>query len=34
VTNFVDQPHSAIDGPQQGEIINLADRRAMNSRDA
>ena len=34
MTNFVDQPHSAIDGPQQGEIINLADRRAMNSRDA
>src|SRR6266540_7001621 len=23
--SFVDEPHSAIDGPQQGEIINLTD---------
>jgi len=34
VTDFVDQPHSAIDGPQQGEIINLTDRRAAKARDA
>src|SRR5690349_21467141 len=31
---FVDESHSAIDGPAQGEIINLADRRAENSRMA
>lgn len=30
--NFVDEPHSAIDGPRQGEIINLTDRRAERSR--
>jgi hypothetical protein len=30
--NLVDQPHAAIDCPQQGEIINLADRRAEASR--
>src|SRR5919106_4303364 len=23
--SFVDEPHSAIDGPQQGEIVNLTD---------
>lgn len=34
VTDFVDQPHSAIDGPQQGEIINLTDRRAAKARGA
>src|SRR5215211_5629437 len=34
LTNFVDAPHSAIDGPVQGEIINLADRRAEPSRAA
>jgi hypothetical protein len=34
VTNFVDAPHSAIDGPTQGEIINLTDRRADRSRSA
>jgi hypothetical protein len=28
LTSFVDEPHSAIDGPQQGEIVNLTDRRA------
>jgi uncharacterized protein len=28
VQDFVDQPHSAIEGPNQGEIINLADRGA------
>jgi len=32
--SFVDEPHSAIDGPAQGEIINLTDRRAENSRHA
>jgi uncharacterized protein len=32
--SFVDEPHSAIDGPAQGEIINLTDRRAENSRTA
>jgi hypothetical protein len=30
--SFVDEPHSAIDGPAQGEIINLTDKRAENSR--
>jgi hypothetical protein len=34
LTSFVDQPHSAIDGPGQGEIINLTDRRAGQSRAA
>jgi hypothetical protein len=32
--SFVDEPHSAIDGPQQGEIVNLTDRRAESSRVA
>jgi hypothetical protein len=32
--SFVDQPHCAIDGPEQGEIINLTDHRAENSRSA
>src|SRR5262247_4026423 len=30
--SFVDQPHAAIDGPGQGEIVNLTDRRAERSR--
>jgi hypothetical protein len=30
--SFVDDPHAAIDGPSQGEIVNLADRRAATSR--
>src|ERR1700759_4781346 len=30
--SFVDEPHSAIDGPVQGEIVNLTDKRAENSR--
>jgi hypothetical protein len=30
--NFVEEPHSAIDGPVQGEIVNLTDRRADRSR--
>jgi uncharacterized protein len=34
LASFVDQPHSAIDGPVQGEIINLTDRRAEASRAA
>src|SRR5947209_3501613 len=33
-TSFVDAPHSAIDGPAQGEIVNLTDKRAGNSRAA
>ncbi|MCK1637402.1 DUF763 domain-containing protein [Bradyrhizobium sp. 157] len=32
--SFVDEPHSAIDGPQQGEIVNLTDHRAGRSRAA
>jgi uncharacterized protein len=34
LTSFVDNPHTAIDGTGQGEIINLADRRAEASRRA
>ena len=30
--SFVDEPHAAIDGIPQGEIVNLADRRADGSR--
>src|SRR4030081_1410309 len=29
---FCDRPHSAIDGPAQGEIVNLTDKRAEASR--
>jgi len=32
--SFVEEPHKAIDGPGQGEIINLTDRRAAASRGA
>ena len=32
--NFVDEPHSAIDGPTQGKIVNLTDKRAETSRAA
>jgi hypothetical protein len=32
LTSFVDDPHTAIEGPAQGEIVNLADRRAEKSR--
>jgi hypothetical protein len=32
--SFVDEPHAAIEGPGQGEIINLTDRRAAPSRGA
>jgi hypothetical protein len=34
LASFVEQPHSAIDGPAQGEIINLTDRRAERARRA
>ena len=34
LSSFVEEPHSAIDGPQQGNIINLTDRRAGRSRNA
>ena len=30
--SFVDEPHAAIDGPLQGEIVNLTDKRAERSR--
>ena len=30
--SFVDEPHAAIEGPQQGEIVNLTDHRAETSR--
>jgi hypothetical protein len=32
--DFVDAPHSAIDGPPKGEIVNLTDHRARASRGA
>jgi len=31
--NFIDQPHTAIEGPGQGEILNLTDLRATTSRN-
>jgi uncharacterized protein len=34
LTSFVDAPHAAIEGRRQGEIVNLADRRAAASRSA
>ncbi|CCE00518.1 DUF763 domain-containing protein [Bradyrhizobium sp. STM 3809] len=34
IADFVDAPHSAIDGPVQGEIVNLTDKRAAPSRSA
>jgi hypothetical protein len=34
LTSFVDDPHTAIEGAGQGEIVNLADRRAAPSRCA
>ncbi|HET6805451.1 MAG TPA: DUF763 domain-containing protein [Frateuria sp.] len=30
--SFVDDPHAAVDGPAQGQIVNLADHRAQASR--
>jgi len=32
MNSFVDQPHAAIEGPGQGEIVNLTDHRAEPSR--
>ncbi|HEX2338828.1 MAG TPA: DUF763 domain-containing protein [Hyphomicrobiaceae bacterium] len=34
LSSFVEEPHSAIDGPTQGQIVNLTDRRAAASRSA
>jgi len=34
LTSFLDDPHAAVDGPGQGNIVNLADRRAAQSREA
>jgi uncharacterized protein len=34
LTSFIDEPHSAIDGPEQGVIVNLTDHRAEQSRGA
>jgi len=34
LTSFVDSPHAAIEGPGQGNIVNLVDRRAQASRSA
>ena len=34
ISDFVDEPHSAIEGPTQGEIVNLTDKRAAPSRAA
>jgi hypothetical protein len=34
LASFVDAPHAAIEGPHQGEIINLTDRRAAASRQS
>ncbi|RUW16767.1 DUF763 domain-containing protein [Mesorhizobium sp. M1A.F.Ca.IN.020.06.1.1] len=31
--SFVDQPHAAIEGERQGEIVNLTDHRAEKARD-
>jgi len=33
LNSFVEEPHAAIDGPQQGVIVNLTDRRAAPSRE-
>lgn len=32
--SFVDAPHTAIDGPPQGYIVNLTDRKAQQSRES
>src|SRR5262249_41162810 len=34
VQDFVNEPHAAIEGVSHGDIINLTERRAANSRDA
>jgi hypothetical protein len=33
LASFVDSPHAAIEGRDQGQIVNLADRRAVQSRE-
>ena len=33
LSSFVDQPHAAIEGEGQGNIVNLTDRRAARSRE-
>jgi hypothetical protein len=32
MTSYIDEPHAAIEGPGQGEIVNLTDHRAEASR--
>jgi uncharacterized protein len=34
LSDFVDEPHAAIEGTSQGEIVNLTDHRAASSRAA
>ena len=34
LTDYVDAPHAAIDGPRQGEILNMTDRRAAPARQS
>jgi hypothetical protein len=34
LTSFIEEPHAAIDGPEQGEIVNLTARQAAGSRQA
>jgi hypothetical protein len=34
LSDFVDQPHAAIEGEPRGDIVNLTDRRAADSRRA
>jgi len=34
LSSFIEEPHSAIEGPRQGNIVNLTDRRAATSRHA
>lgn len=34
MTDFIDEPHTAIEGAGQGEIINMTDKRADGSRKA
>src|SRR5256885_8317840 len=34
LTSFIEEPHNAIEGPSQGVIVNLTDRRAERSRGA
>lgn len=34
VTSFVDEPHTAIEGENLGEVVNLTDKRAATNREA